>query len=103
MKQQETHIEFFAAKQLSSNTYTTAIFCGQPFFLIRGLDSGAHMHGLAVYVKEELPFARDLPLENSADSYLCFQLALLHSLSYFFSSVNHLHLCAQFLILFHQT
>ena len=42
------------------------------------------MHGLAVYVKEGLPFARDLPLENSAYSYLRFQLALLHSLSYFF-------------------
>ena len=35
-------------------------------------DSGTHMHGLAVYVKEGLPFARDLSLENSADSYLCF-------------------------------
>ena len=42
------------------------------------------MHGLAVYVKEGLPFARDLSLENFADSYLCFQLALLHSVSYFF-------------------
>ena len=28
------------------------------------------MHGLAVYVKEGLPFALDLSLENSADSYL---------------------------------
>ena len=42
------------------------------------------MHGLAVYVKEGLPFAHNLSLENSADSYLCFQLALLHSVSYFF-------------------
>ena len=47
-------------------------------------DSSIHMHGLAVYVKEGLPFARDLSLENSSDSYLCFQLALLHSVSYFF-------------------
>ena len=47
-------------------------------------DSSTHMHDLAVYVKEGLPFARDLPLENSADSYLCFRLALLHSVSYFF-------------------
>ena len=47
-------------------------------------DSGTHMHGLAVYVKEGLPFARDLSLENSADFYLCFRLALLHSVSYFF-------------------
>ena len=31
-----------------------------------------HIHGLTVYVKEGLPFARDLTLENSADSYFCF-------------------------------
>ena len=47
-------------------------------------DSGAHMHGLAVYVKEGLPFTRELSLENSADSYLCFRPALLCSVSYFF-------------------
>ena len=47
-------------------------------------DSSTHMHGLAVYVKEALPFAWDLSLENSADSYLCFQLALLHSVFHFF-------------------
>ena len=35
-------------------------------------------------MKEGLPFARNLSLENSADSYLCFRLALLHSVSYFF-------------------
>ena len=47
-------------------------------------DSSTHMHGLAVYVKEGLTFARDLSLENSANSYLCFRPALLHSMSYFF-------------------
>ena len=47
-------------------------------------DSITHMHGLSVYVKEGLPFARELSLENLADSYLCFRLALLHSVSYFF-------------------
>ena len=47
-------------------------------------DSIIHMHALAVYVKEGLPFARGLSLENSADSYLCFRLALLHSVSCFF-------------------
>ena len=46
-------------------------------------DSITHMHGLLVYAEEELPFAWDLSLENS-DSYLCFQLALLHSVPYFF-------------------
>ena len=47
-------------------------------------DSSTHMHGLAVNVKEGLPFARGISLENSADCYLCFRLALLHSVSYFF-------------------
>ena len=61
-------------------------------FLVRGnlplirKDSSTHLHGLAVYAKEGLPFVWDLSLENSADSYLCFPLALLHwvSVSYFF-------------------
>ena len=47
-------------------------------------DSSTHMHALTVYVKDALPFARDLSLENFADFYLCFQLALLHSVFYFF-------------------
>ena len=47
-------------------------------------ESSTHMHGLAIHLKEGLPFAQDLSLENSADSYLCFRLALLHSVSYFF-------------------
>ena len=47
-------------------------------------DCITHMHGLAVYLKEGLPFARDLSLENSADSYSCYRMALLHSVPYFF-------------------
>ena len=67
-------------------------------------DSSTHMHGLVVYVKEGLPFARDVSLENSSDSYLCFRLVLLRSVSYFFFSIDQiLHLCARFLILFHVT
>ena len=55
-------------------------------------DSSTHMHGLAVYVKEALPFARDLSLENTADSYLCFRLASLYSvvLHLFFLSFSFL-------------
>ena len=34
--------------------------------------SVTHIHGLAVYMKQALPCAQDLSLENSADSYLCF-------------------------------
>ena len=47
-------------------------------------DSITHMHDLLVYVNEGLPFAWDLSLENSVDSYLCFQPALLHPVCYFF-------------------
>ena len=73
------------------------------YFSVRG-HSSTHMDGLAVYVREWHHFAWDLFLENSEGSYLHFPLALLHSVSYFFSSVNHiLHVCAQFLILFHLT
>ena len=32
-------------------------------------DSSTHMHGVADDVKEGLPFAQDLSLENSADCY----------------------------------
>ena len=46
-------------------------------------NSITHIYGLAVYVKEELYFAQDLSLENSSDSYLCFRLDLLPSVSYF--------------------
>ena len=59
-------------------------FSVRGYLLLIRKGSSTHMHGLAVYVKEGLPFARDLPLENSADSYFCFRLAVLHSVSYFF-------------------
>ena len=42
------------------------------------------MYGLAVYVKKGIPFARDLSLENSTDSYLCCRMALFHPISYYF-------------------
>ena len=60
-------------------------FSVRDYFSLIRKDSSTHMHGLAVHVKEGLPFARDLAIENSSDSYLCFRLALLHSVSYFFS------------------
>ena len=65
-------------------------------------DSITHMHGITVYVKKELPFARDVSLENSADSYLWFRQDLLHSGHTSFSFIKHfLCCCARFLILFH--
>ena len=47
-------------------------------------DSSTHRYGLTVFVKKGLPFALELSLEDSAKSYLCFRLSLLHSVSYFF-------------------
>ena len=64
--------------------------------------SSCHMHGLAVYVKEGLPFAQNL--EHSADSYLCFQWIYFTQWLTSFSSIDHLlRLCTRFLILFHLT
>ena len=59
-------------------------FSVRGYLLVIQKDCTIHMHGLAVYVKEGLPFPRELFLENYANSYLCFRLALLHSVSYFF-------------------
>ena len=65
-----------------------------------GKDSSTHMHGLEVYVKEGLPFARDLSLENSADSHVFNRLYFTQCFTYL-SSINHLfRLCTWFLILF---
>jgi len=47
-------------------------------------DSHTHMHGLGVYFRENIPIARDLSLEDSKESFMCFRLSLLHSTSYLF-------------------
>ena len=49
--------------------------------------STTHMHGPAVYVKDGLPFARDLSLENCVFD-LCFRLALLQCLPSFPLSIT---------------
>ena len=47
-------------------------FSVRGYLLLIQKDFITHMHGLAVYVKEGLPFARDVSLENSVHFYLCF-------------------------------
>ena len=69
--------------------------------------STTQMYDLAIYVKKRLPFARDLSLENSADSHLCYRLTLLCLVTYFFFLISH-HLCLYYalfviLILLHLT
>ena len=93
------HSDFADCKSfLESNSPDILALCGTNLdesidagrFSVRGYfnlirkNSASHMHGLAVYVKEGLLSAWDLSLENSADSYLCFRLNLLHPVSYFF-------------------
>ena len=53
-------------------------------------DSITHMHGLAVYLKKGLPFARDLSLENSVNCYLCFDWLYFSQCLIYFSSNDHL-------------
>ena len=61
--------------------------CSRNFFfrmylpLIQNV-SVTDMHGLVVYVKKELPFTRDLSLENSA---YCYWLYVVQYFAYFFS------------------
>ena len=48
-----------------------------------------------------LAFGTGVSIENSDNSDLCFQLVLLHSMTYFFFSIDHHHvLCAKFLMFF---
>ena len=61
----------------------SGIFSVKGYLPLIQKDSITHIHGLAVYVKEGLPFAGDFSLENSTDSYRSNWL-LLCSVSYFF-------------------
>ena len=47
-------------------------FSVRDYIPLIGKDSTIDMHGLAVYVKEGLPFGWDLSLENFVDLYLYF-------------------------------
>ena len=47
-------------------------FSLRSYLLLIRKDSATHMHGLAVYEKEGLSFARGLSLEKYTESYLCF-------------------------------
>ena len=67
-----------------NDSIDSANFSGRGYLPLIRMDSVTHMRGLAVYLKEEILFAWDLPLENTADSHLCFRLILLQSLFYFF-------------------
>ena len=58
------------------DTIVSDNFSVRGYFPLIRKDSVTHMHDLAVYMKEGLPFARDFISRKLADSYLFFRLAL---------------------------
>ena len=77
-------------------------------FYVRGYlplilkDSSTHVHGLAVYVKEGLTFARTYLQKTLQILNYVFDWIYFSQCCTSFSSINHLlRLCARFLILFH--
>ena len=84
------------------NSTDSGDFSARGYLSLIWKDSITRMHGLSVYVKEGLPFAWDLPLENWV-TYVFNWLYFTQSLTSF-SSINQL-LClyARFLMLFHLT
>ena len=55
-----------------NDSFDSGYFSVRDYLPLIWKDSSTHVHGLAFYMKEGLPFAWDLSLENSADSYLIF-------------------------------
>ena len=83
LKSNSPHTFALCEKNLDDST-DSGNFSVRGSFPLIWKDSVTHMHSLVVYVKEGLRFARDLSLQNSVGSYLCFWLALLYTSSYFF-------------------
>ena len=69
----QTVLTFLLCVRQLDDSNDSCNFSARGYLPLIRKDSGTHMHGLAVYVKEGLPFSWD-----SANSYLCFQPALLH-------------------------
>ena len=49
-----------------------------------GKDSVTFMHGLGVFVRDNLPLSHEFSLESADEPYLCFRLSLLHSTTYLY-------------------
>ena len=72
-------------RQIWMTQLILAIFCVRAYLPLIRKDSVTQIHDIAAYVKEGFPFAQDLTLENSADSYFYFTHCLTS-----FSSVDYL-------------
>ena len=101
---QGLNVNFVGWVSFLESNYPDILFSTEGGFPLIQDDSVTHMHGLAVCVKEGLPFARNLSLENSRDSYLAFDW--LYFIRYLISltSIDRLlHLCAWLLMFLHLT
>ena len=61
--------DILALCELYVSSIDSGNFSARGYLPLIRKDSVTHMLGLAVYVKEGLPFARDISPENSVDSY----------------------------------
>ena len=74
VSQQRIRIEFLIISKLndcaewSKRAERISNFSVRGYLPLIRKDSSTYVHGLAVYVKEGLPFAQGLSLENFADS-----------------------------------
>ena len=68
----QTLLTFLLCETNLDDSIDSGNFSVRGYLPLIGNASSTHVHGLAVYVKEGLPFAWDVSLENSADSSLCF-------------------------------
>ena len=82
----QTLLKFLLCETNLDDSIDSGNFSVRGYLPLIRKDSSTHKHGLIVYVKEGLPFAWDLSLKNSADSYLCFRLTLFHSVSFLYRS-----------------
>ena len=62
-------------RQIWTTQLTLKMFSVRDCFSTVGKYSVTHLHGLTVYVRERVHFARELFLENSGDSHLCSPVA----------------------------
>ena len=82
----------------------SGIFSVRGYLPLIRKDCTTHMHSLAVYVKEGIPFARDYLQKTLQILIYVFDWLYFTQCLISFSSVDHLlRLCARFFILFHLT
>ena len=77
--------DFLALSETNLNPgISSSDFLVDGYLPLQRMDSKYHMHGLGVYVRNNLPIARESSFESPGHSFMCFRLALLHTTSYFF-------------------